>query len=413
MSTTMQSPSTGVRPATVDAGPKGWPDETLIATARALGPIIREHADQAERERRLAKPVLEAIAAAGLQRMLTPGSLGGLETDPVTCARVIEEVASFDSAAGWALQPGNSGGWWSARMPDEGVEEIYGADPNALMAASFHPPQQAVEVAGGYRVTGRGPLASNIHDSDWVLVSALVMQDGRPKTVDGMPDVIALVMRTSDVEILDTWYPLGMRGTDSNDIVLEDVFVPAARTYRLLPTFEPGRHYQGPLYRFPVVGVSAAITVPVLLALARAAITELRELAAGKTPFGSMKTLRDRTSTHVTLAEAEAILRSARSFFYDTLATAWTRTLAGEPSSLEHRADLLLAGVHAVKSSAKVTDLMHGLAGTTGIYERNRLARLFRDAHTLRHHGFVSEGKLETVGQIYLGLPPEFVLVAF
>ncbi len=204
-----------------------------------------------------------------------------------------------------------------------------------------------------------------------------------------------------------------MRGTDSNDIVLKDVFVPAARTYRLLPTFEPGRHYHGPLYRFPVVGVSAAITVPVLLALARAAITELRELAAGKTPFGSMKTLRDRTSTHVTLAEAEAILRSARAFFYDTLATAWTRTLAGEPSSLEHRADLLLAGVHAVKSSAKVTDLMHRLAGTTGIYERNRLARLFRDAHTLRHHGFVSEGKLETVGQIYLGLPPEFALVAF
>jgi alkylation response protein AidB-like acyl-CoA dehydrogenase len=220
-------------------------------------------------------------------------------------------------------------------------------------------------------------------------------------------------MRTSEVQIVDTWYTLGMRGTDSNDVVLEDVFVPAARTYRLLPTFEPGRHYHGPLYRFPVAGISAVITAPVLLALARGAITELRELATGKTPFGFTKTLRERASTQATLAEAEALLRSARALFYETLATAWTRTLAGEPSSLEHRADLLLAGVHAVKSSAKVTDLMQRLAGTTGIYERCRLARLFRDAHTLRHHGFVSEGKFETVGQVYLGLPPEFALVAF
>ena len=56
---------------------------------------------------------------------------------------------------------------------------------------------------------------------------------------------------------------------------------------------------------------------------------------------------------------------------------------------------------------------MHRLAGTSAIYKRNRLERHLRDAQTLRHHGFVAESRYETVGQVYLGLQPEFGLVAF
>jgi len=66
-----------------------------------------------------------------------------------------------------------------------------------------------------------------------------------------------------------------------------------------------------------------------------------------------------------------------------------------------------------VKSAVVVTDTMHRLAGTTGIYTKSRLDRYFRDVHTLRQHGFVSENKLESIGQIFLGLPPDFPLIAF
>src|SRR5688500_7410679 len=86
----------------------------LIEKARKMGPLLQENAPIAERERRLPKVVFDALAGAGFQRMMTPRSLGGLELDPVSVARVIEEVALFDSAAGWALQPGNTGGWWAA-----------------------------------------------------------------------------------------------------------------------------------------------------------------------------------------------------------------------------------------------------------------------------------------------------------
>jgi indole-3-acetate monooxygenase len=386
--------------------------ERLLEAARALGPLIREHADAAERERRLTKPVIDALAGAGLQRMFTPQTLGGLETDPVTCARVVEEIAGFDSAAGWALQSGNTGAWWCARLPAEGAQEIFANGPDALMAAAFHPPHRAVPAPGGYRFTGRGPLASTIHDSSWLMMTALVFDGDQPRMTDHGPEVVGLVLRTQDVQIVDTWHSLGMRGTDSNDVAADDVFVPMSRTFPLGPEFARGPHFQGPLYRFPGVGSVLVVVVPVALAIARGAIAELRALALRKTPLGSTKTLRDRTTVQATLAEAEGILRSARLLFYDTLATTWQRTRAGEPNTLEQKADLLLAGAHAVKSAAHVADLMHRLAGTSGIYTRSRLERHLRDAQTVRHHGFASASRLEAVGQVYLGVAPEFELVA-
>ncbi|MDF2697948.1 MAG: Acyl-CoA dehydrogenase type 2 protein, partial [Labilithrix sp.] len=109
----------------------------------------------------------------------------------------------------------------------------------------------------------------------------------------------------------------------------------------------------------------------------------------------------------------EAALRSARLLLYETLADAWRRAESGAPFSLENKADIMLAGTYAVQTSAEVVDMMHRIAGTSGIYVRSRLERLFRDAHTVRHHGFHSESRYETVGQVYLGVDPEFPFVAF
>jgi len=387
--------------------------EGLLTAARELAPLIRQHAGSAEQNGRLAPEVVTALARSGFFRLLLPRSLGGLEVDPATCSLVVEELARSDSAAAWALQAGNTGAWWAARLPVEGVEEIYSSDPSALMSASFHPPQRARAADGGYRVTGRGPLASTIHDSEWVFLSALVMDGEQPRVIDGAPEIIALVLRTADVEIVDTWQSLGMRGTDSQDITITDVLVPRRRTLHLTPEFEPGMHHRGPLYRLPAAAATAMIIAPTALAVARSAIGELRELAGRKTSFGFNRTLSQRPVVQATLARADATLRAARLLWYGTLASAWNRCRAGTPHTLEQRADLLLAGAHAAAAAAEVADMMHRAAGTAGIYARNPLERHFRDAMTLRHHGFVSENRYEAVGQVYLGVPPEFALVAF
>ena len=396
------------------AGVAGLTDrDGILATARSLGSLISEHADEAEHAGRLSREVIGALAQSGLFRLLLPRSLGGMEVDPVTCSLVAEEIAQFDSAAGWALQAGNSGAWWTARLPTEGVEEIYAGNPSALMSAAFHPPQQAVETSGGFRITGRGPLASNIHDSEWVFLTALVMDGDRPQRIGDMPRIIGLVLRARDVQIVETWRSLGMRGTDSNDVVMNDVFVPTARTCPFAPEFEPGAHHQAPLYRFPGVGAAAFLIAPVSLAVARGAISEVKELAQRKTSLGFNRPLRDRGVVQVAVARAEAMLRAARLLYYETCGAAWERTAAGERLTLEQKADLLLASAHAGTTAARVADMMHRVAGTSGIYTRSRLERHFRDAQTLRHHGFLTESRYETVGQVYLGVQPEFDFVAF
>jgi alkylation response protein AidB-like acyl-CoA dehydrogenase len=396
-------PATLTRPDTAD----------LLAAARSLSPLIRQHAPDAERNRRLTREVLEALRAAGLCRLLLPKSLGGLEIDPITYSRIVEEIAGFDSAAGWALQATNTGGWWSARLPREGSDEIYFENPDAVMAAAFHPPQRAVAAPGGYRITGRGPLASNIHDADWIFLTAIIMDGDAPRMRGEAPEVIALVLRASDVQVADTWDALGMRATDSNDVLISDVFVPAARTFAFTPEFEPGVHFRGPLYRFPGIGGAVFSIAPVPLAVARGAIEEFRQLAQHKTSLGFTRPLRDRPAVQATLARAEGMLRAARLLYYDTMGAAWARTLSGEGNSLEQKADLLLAASHATATSTRVTDLMHRMAGSAGIYARSPLERHLRDAQTLRHHGLLCESRFETVGQVYLGVPPEFMLVAF
>ena len=404
------------RPAVLSGDPlsatRGAFDESIVAAARDVGAVIAKHVETTERNRRLAPPAIDALRAAGLFRLFTPRALGGLEIDPVTFAHVVEEVSTFDSAAGWAFQV-NTGAWWTSRMSPEGVAELYADGPDLMMAASFAPPHRAEEVPGGYRITGRGPLASTIHDSRWALMSAIVVEGDQPRMTPAGPDFISVVMRTTEVEIVDTWDSLGMRGTDSNDIAAHGVFVPESRAFRFEPDSVPPAPFDGPLYRMPALSATFAIIAPVALAIARGAIRELRDIVTTKVPLGSMKTARDRAAVQSAVAQAEAMVRSARLFFYDALTTAWERAVTGTPFTLGDKADLMLASTWAAHSAARATDLMHRMGGTNGIYARSRLERHFRDAQTVRHHGFVSDSRLETVGQVYLGVQPEFPFVAF
>lgn len=387
-------------------------DATLLEAARGIAPVIRQHRDEAEHERRLSAPVLAALHEAGLLRMCTPRALGGLETDPVTRALVIEEISGHDSAAGWTLANPLDWAYFCARLPDAGAEEIYRSSTNVLIAAQFGRPMQAVPSEGGYRITGRAPFVSNCQDANWIATTAIVAPaDGSAAPVE--PEIVMAYLPRGNCEIVDTWHVMGMRGTGSNDVAVTDVFVPRARTFPFVPEFTPGSHYQGPLYRFPLIGVVASNLPPLLLAVARQAIDEVTELAQGKVPVTRSTALRERAAAQAKLAQAEGVLRAGRLLLYDTLRETWEATLAGQTISLRQKADLQLAMTHAVSSAVSAVELMYQVAGTSGIYTRSPLERHFRDVQVLRHHAFGAETRYETVGQVYLGLAPDFIALAF
>lgn len=378
-------------------------DKKLLDAALELGPLIAQHSAEGERDRRVPAMVIQAMKDAGLFRMMTPKSLGGLEADPVSSARVFEEVARFDSAASWILQAANSGNFYCARLPDEGVEEIYADGPDNMIALSVHPPMRATRVSDGYRVAGRSHLGSGINDADWIMV---LVQPGD----EGLRGAF---LPKRDIVVVDTWDSMGMRGTDSNTATVEEAFVPSARTWPLQPTFEPGSHFKGPLYRFPSLGEGIVVLGPVALGVARLAIDEFKSLALGKTPFMSATSLSERPMAQMALGKAEAMLSAARCFFYSTVTEAWHRTVAGRASTREEKGKLMLAAVHLMQSSVEAVDHVCGVAGTSVIYRGNPLERAFRDVHTARHHGWVSESRYATYGQITLGFEPDFPVALF
>jgi alkylation response protein AidB-like acyl-CoA dehydrogenase len=343
-----------------------------------------------------------------------PKSIGGLETDPLTAAKLVEEVARHNTAAGWSMMVANVSTWWCRAFPEKGVEEIYKAGPDTIIAGALHPPMMAGRVDGGYRINGRSPLASNVHEAKWIFVTALVMEQGQPKMNSGIPEILGVLMNAEHCEIIDTWHTLGMKATDSCDVAANDVFVPDHLFFPLTPEFEPNKYYTGPLYRFAAIGASiASLIAPVALAVARNAIEELRSLAEKKTSFGSVTALRERGSIQNKLGKAEALVRSSRAYLHHTIEASWNKILAGEKLSLEDKAGLLLAATHTNQSCLQAVDMMYSAAGSTGIYTQNKLAHYFTDAQVIRQHGFANESRYETAAQVYFGLQPDLPVLAF
>lgn len=388
--------------------------ETILGDLGVIDPVISKYINEEENNRRPSQPVINALREGGFLSLFRPRSLGGSETDPLTAAKMVEEVASHNTAAGWTMMVANTSAWWCRSLPEQGIHEMFLNADDSFMAGAFHPPMKATRDEGGYIINGRSPLASNVHEAQWVFVTAFVMENGQMKINNGIPEIIGVWMKAKDCRILDTWHTLGMKATDSNDIAAENVFVPDHLLFPLVPDTEPNSWYQGPLYKFPAIGASiACLIAPVALAIARNAINEIKTLAEKKTPFGSAVPIRERGAVQRKLGMAEAMVQSSRAYLHQTINDSWKKILNGEKLPMEEKTELLLAATHTNQSCFQAVDLMYSAAGTSGIYTTNKLAHYYADAQVIRQHGFVNESRYETAAQVYFGLQPDLPVLAF
>ena len=382
--------------------------EHLLDKVLEIAPIIREHSAAGERERRLAQPVVDAMLGAGLFRMWVPKAFGGLELDPMATFRVIEEIARIDSAAAWNLQISTAASALYAWFENDSPKEIFAETPDVVIAAAFSPPAQIVPVEGGYRLSGRWSFGSGCQYSSWFIGPSVVMDGDEPQVSSGGdPIQLMITFRAEDVEILDTWHTLGMRGTGSHDFVAKDVFLPERHTAPLVPLEKLGTAYEGALYRY-TIWHAIAILAPPALGVARAAIDELVELAKRKTPRYTRSTVRERQVAQAQVAQAEALLGAGRAYLYEALRDVWDTAVQGEMINLNQKIKLQLASTYAIQAAAQAVDLVHGAAGATAIREESAIQRHFRDVHTITQHAFTSASRYESVGQLLFGLESEW-----
>lgn len=379
------------------------PSVALLKHLRTLHPMLKEAAPESEKQRKVSSKVVAELARCGAFRMLVPQELGGGEVTPWVFLQALEELAKGDAAAAWCVMTGATTGVLSAYMDEPGAQELWGEQPDVVMAGIFAPMGKATAVDGGYRLTGRWPFASGCENATWRMGGALVLEDSKPRMgEDGAPMIYSMFFRSEESEVIDTWSVNGLRGTGSHDIAVKDIFVPESHVTTLL-----GRSARvtSPLFAFPVFGLLATGVAAVGLGIARAAIDTLKELAQNKRSYGGKKTLAQQELTQLQVAQSEAELQAARALLQLTLQEVWdVAEQTGKIGDTE-KARVRMAASHAATAAARVVDAMYHLGGGSSIYERCDLQRHFRDVHTLTQHVMVSPRIMTTVGRVQLGLP--------
>ena len=339
--------------------------------------------------------------------MFAPRAFGGLEVHPTTAYDVFEAVSRIDSSTGWLLQISQAALTVLSWLPQAGLEEVFATGPDQIVASPFFPPGAAVPTDGGYRITSRGSFASGCHAADWIGLPCLIMDGDQPRLDPeyGQPIAMMSVFPRDEVEIIDTWDTVGMRGTFSADVAVRDAFVPAHRVGMIRPLVDLAPAVDTPLYRItPWLAIHGETMVS--LGIAGKAIDGLRVLATEKTPNFNEKLLRDREFAQHHIAKARALLDASRLYLHDSVTKALQASERREvPLDLDLRYQLQLAACLGAEQCAAAVDLVHEAVGTTGIRNGGGFERHFRDVHVLTQHASKNVQRYEDVGKMMYGLP--------
>ncbi len=372
--------------------------------ARRLAPRAAELSAQAERDRRLAPELVSALADRGLFRLCVPAAIGGLEAHPAVLVEVVAALARGDGAAGWCVAIGATSGLLAGYLPEDAAREISG-NRRAISGGVFAPKGCATVASGGFRVSGRWPFASGCQDCDWLMGGCVVEEDGHQrKLANGMPDVRLMLAPADEFRIHDTWDVMGLRGTGSHDIELDDVPVPPEHSASV---FTDSPVQPGPLYAFPLFGLLAIAIAAVGLGLARGAIDDLVDLAGAKTPTGSGRKLAERATVQAAIAQAEASLRAAQALLGEAIDEAWSGAGDQGQVTTSERAGLRMAATHSIAVAVSVVESAYRLGGGSSIYQSSRLQRRLRDVNVAAQHMLVAPATWELTGRLLLGLPTD------
>jgi alkylation response protein AidB-like acyl-CoA dehydrogenase len=289
----------------------------------------------------------------------------------------------------------------AAYLPRGDADKMFGRDPRAVVAWGAGPSGQAVEVEGGFRVTGRWSFASGSRHANWLGgLCPIVAADGtKRQDPEGGPLIRTFVFPKSACQVIDDWQVIGLRGTGSDSYAIADTFVPAACCFvRTVPAPQPGT-----LYRLPLIAVYPAAFGGVALGLARAVLDGFIAMARDKAPRG-LPPMRDNAAVQSVIGLAATRLASARANLLHTLGEIVADLAAGAPFVGEHDLSLRMCTTFATQEAVAVTDVLYHEAGASAIMAANPFERRFRDIHAVAQQIQGRRANFELVGQRLLGV---------
>jgi alkylation response protein AidB-like acyl-CoA dehydrogenase len=369
----------------------------LVEVIRDIEQLILDSEQTIENERRMPEAITDALYEGGVYKAFMPKELGGLEVHPVEWLEAVEEASRLNGSVGWLLMLHTGATWGKPETMKRILEnERWIIAGNLGRASGF-----ARKVEGGYRFTGRWPFASGSPEATY-LYGRSILQDENGETVksprDGLPLYLTAYFPAEYVTLHDTWDGLGLRGTGSGDISVDDVFVPRDMVNESgiwsHPYPSPHQHANFSLaaHAGHAIGLAvAAVEEYKKAVMQRARQGSFRQARMGKEQFGN-----------VAVGRADAQIRAARLFMQDVNSRAFEEAHHGIHIPYETRVLMHESNVYVVDVCRQVVDSLFKEMGTAGVFRGTRMERIFRDMMTAAEHIIVRETSFEISGQYWL-----------
>src|SRR6202008_3187815 len=285
--------------------------QAYLDRVRALLPVLRERAPDAEKLRRLPEETFNDFQAAGLFRCIQPKRWEGYELDPEPFYQAIVEVSAVCGSSGWILGVIGVHNWHLAILPPQAQQDVWGEDSSIQLSTSLAPTGTVERVDGGFRLSGRWSFSSGCVFCHWAVLGGIVpsVEKGRP------PDARVFLVPRRDYVIDDNWHVMGLCGTGSKDLIVDDAFVPEYRTHSYQEAFllrHPGNAINNaPLYRLPFGLIFPyGITAPAIGA-ALCALEAFREQSSRRVNLRDQSRIVEDPFIQYRLAEAAAEIGAA------------------------------------------------------------------------------------------------------
>lgn len=360
--------------------------EEALQRARALVPVLRQRAGTGEALRQMPKETLEDLHRTGLLRYHQPKRWGGMELPFVAVFDLPAEVARGCASTAWNI--GNLGihHWMLALYDERAQDEVWSANPDALIASGIAYPQgRGRKVDGGFVVSGHWNFSSGVDPADWNMLATTV-RDG-DRVIDHR---MCLVPRT-DYEIVDDWQVLGMKATGSKSVKATEIFVPEHRAISMYlarggSDFPGARANPNPLYRVPLSGLGSHCLAGAGVGNAQAALElTIDAITERSTNYTAMR-MRDFQAVQLRVARAGAQIDAARLMIRGDCVDAERIATESRMPTVAEKLRWKRNVAWAMEQCTEAVDALHSLAGANGIYDRYPIQQIFRDQHALSAH---------------------------
>ncbi|WP_067798051.1 3-hydroxy-9,10-secoandrosta-1,3,5(10)-triene-9,17-dione monooxygenase oxygenase subunit [Actinomadura formosensis] len=355
--------------------------EEVLDAVRGLLPGIAERARSVDEKGRIPAETMRELTAAGVFRMLQPTRYGGAETDPVAFYEVVREISGACGSTGWVAAILGVHSWHLGLFADEAQREVWGAGPDTLISSSYAPIGRLTPVDGGYEVTGRWSFSSGVEFASWALLGALVVgAEGRPV------DFMTVLVPRQDFEVREVWDSMGLRGTASDDIVVEKAFVPSHRAMRNFEQAQlrnPGRKVNtGPLYRMPFGTIFTSTVTASVIGMAAGChamyVAKMRDRI--RLSLGGGRFVED-PHAQVAVARAASEIDAAILQTDRNIREIYEYAARNEKIPMELRLRARRDQVRGTERAIQAIDILFKTAGGNSLHRGNVIERAWRDAH--------------------------------